>query len=141
MAEPRRISQPGQKYIDFCYSHEAHPIKNHQWPVPSLSSCQERGLRLHRTMLFVKHGLIFTADQSWKHPPILEGLEVTRGEIHPHLGLEGVEARTTFLVWGWSCHSACFRFLCRVSETGQAAEREDESAVVIQAWKVFIKCR
>lgn len=33
-------AQPPQPYIDFCYSREAHPIKKHHPPVPSLPSCQ-----------------------------------------------------------------------------------------------------
>lgn len=32
------LLQPCQKYMDFCCSHEAHPVKNHHLRVPSLFS-------------------------------------------------------------------------------------------------------
>lgn len=36
----QRVRSRLPPYIDFCYSREAHPIKNHHPPLPSLPSCQ-----------------------------------------------------------------------------------------------------
>lgn len=56
--------QPRQKSIDFCDSHEAHPIKSPHPRVPSLSSCQVCLPQAQRNAVG-QCGLISTADQGF----------------------------------------------------------------------------
>lgn len=81
------LLQPCQKYMDFCRSHEAHPVKNHHLRVPSLfwPSAVEP---FPQMMLFLKRGLIFTAEN--EATPTLDGLEVFQGDVNPRSGLDGL---------------------------------------------------
>lgn len=84
------LLQPCQKCIDFCYSHEAHPIKNHHLRVSQVSILAKRvDCHFHKRCCSLNVAL-FSQLISFEAAPPLDGLEVFQGDINPHSGLEGL---------------------------------------------------
>lgn len=83
------LLQACQKYINFCYSHEARPIKNCHLRVPSLYSRQACGLPFHKRCCSL-NAASFSQLSSFEATPTLDSLEVFRGDINPRSGLEGL---------------------------------------------------